>query len=227
MGWFGNSEESTNSDGSEVCVNTGVRIYPEYTYYLGEDGNVWRTKMARGGKKTGGGPEMVALAGVTREDGFLYFIDTSGGNVCRIHKSGDFDKLDEAEIKSINETNPLSTPKSFNSKDNATLRAKKREEYYDYDEAIEIYEEINMPEEAARVRKLKAEQGAVKVDQTVVHGDYVDDRDTIIKDSVISKSNVGAGGKSKGEEIKVIKELLDSGAIDDDDYQKMKREIIG
>ena len=221
MGWFGNSEESTNSDGSEVCVNTGVRIYPEYTYYLGEDGNVWRKRIGTGL------PEMVATAGVSKEDEYLYFIDTRGGNVCRIHKSGDFDKLDEAEIKSINETNPLSTPKSFNSKDNATLRAKKREEYYDYDEAIEIYEEINMPEEAARVRKLKAEQGAVKVDQTVVHGDYVDDRDTIIKDSVISKSNVGAGGKSKGEEIKVIKELLDSGAIDDDDYQKMKREIIG
>ena len=34
--------------------------------------------MARGGKKTGGGPEMVATAGVSREDGYLYYIDKSG-----------------------------------------------------------------------------------------------------------------------------------------------------
>ena len=205
MGWFGNSEKSTNSDSAEICANTGVRIDSEYTYYLGEDGNVWRKNDIH--------TELVAMAGVSKIDEYLYYIDTNGGNVCRIHKSGDFDKLDEAEIKSINETNPLPTSKSFNSKDNAILRAKKREEYYDYDEAIEIYEENNMPEEAARVRKLKVEQGAVKVEQTVVHGDYVDDRDTIVKDSVVSKSNIGAGGKSKGEQIKEIKELLDSGAM--------------
>ena len=103
--------------------------------------------------------------------------------------------------------------------------AKKREKYLDYSKAIEIYEKIGMPEEARRVRKIMAEQK--KVDQTVVHGDYVDDRDTIVKDSVINKSNIGSGGKSKAEEIKEIKELLDSGAIDKDDYEKMKREIIG
>ena len=70
-------------------------------------------------------------------------------------------------------------------------------------------------------------QGAVKVEQTVVHGDYIDDRDTIIKDSVVNKSNIGAGGKSKVEEIKEIKELLDSGAIDDDEFKQMKKEILG
>ena len=31
-----------------------------------------------GGKKTGGGPEKVADAGVTREDKFLYYIDKDG-----------------------------------------------------------------------------------------------------------------------------------------------------
>ena len=108
-----------------------------------------------------------------------------------------------------------------------TQKAQEREEHLDYDAAIVIYEGIGKHEDAARLRKLKAEQGAVKVDQTVIHGDYVDDRDTIVKDSVISKSNIGAGGKSKAEEIKEIKELLDSGAIDKDDYEKMKREIIG
>ena len=46
-----------------------------------------------------------------------------------------------------------------------------------------------------------------KVDQTVVHGDYVDDRDTIVKDSVLNRSNVG--GKSKAEELREAKSLLD------------------
>ena len=105
--------------------------------------------------------------------------------------------------------------------------AKKREELLDYKTAIKIYEKIGKLEEAARVRKLKAEQGAVKVDQTVVHGDYVDDRDTIVKDSVINRSNVGAGGDDKLTKIKELKELLDSGAIDDDEFKQMKKEILG
>jgi len=104
-------------------------------------------------------------------------------------------------------------------------RARQREIALDYDNAIRIWEELGEIKEAARVRKLKAEQGSVKVDQTVVEGDYVDDRDTIIKDSVLNRSNVG--GKSKAEEIKEIKELLDSGAIDDDEFKQMKKEILG
>jgi len=220
MGWFGNSEKSTNSDSSEICANTGVRIDSEYTYYLGEDGNVWRKNDIH--------TELVAMAGVSKVDEYLYYIDTNGGNVCRIHKSGDFGNLDEAEINSIDETNP---PQYSGQevkqmlRDKVILRAKKREEYYDYDEAIEIYEENNMPEEAARVRKLKVEQGAVKVEQTVIHGDQV--TKTEIKDSVLNKSNIGAGGKSKAEEIKEIKELHDTGAIDDDEFKQMKKEILG
>jgi len=101
------------------------------------------------------------------------------------------------------------------------------EEHLKYKEAIEIWEELGMHKEAKRIRSKIKEEGKVKVDQTVVHGDYVDDRDTIVKDSVVNKSNIGAGGKSKAEEIKEIKELLDSGAINEDDYEKMKREIIG
>ena len=103
-------------------------------------------------------------------------------------------------------------------------KAFEREKHLDYDSAINIYEKINLPEEAARVRSLKADLAAPK---TVVQGDYVDDRDTIVKDSVISKSNIGAGGDDKLAKIKELKELLDSGAINEDDYEKMKREIIG
>ena len=114
-----------------------------------------------------------------------------------------------------------------------TKLASKCERLQDFDGAIGYYKIINSEDDIIRLRKQKSNK--VKVDQTVVHGDYVDDRDTtyvddrdtIIQDSVISKSNVGAGGKSKAEQIKEIKELLDSGAIDKDDYEKMKREIIG
>ena len=96
-----------------------------------------------------------------------------------------------------------------------------------YKEAIDIWEELGRHDEAKRVRKKIRDEGRVKVDQTVVHGDYVDDRDTIIKDSVISKSSIGAGGKSKAEQIGEIKELLDSGAIDDAEFKQMKKEILG
>ena len=63
---------------AEKVEKTGVTKEAGYLYYLGKDGHVWRTKMARGGKKTGGGPEKVADAGGTREDKFLYYIDKDG-----------------------------------------------------------------------------------------------------------------------------------------------------
>ena len=66
---------------AEVVARTGVTKEKGYLYYLGKDGNVWRSKMARAGKG-GGNAEMVASAGVTREAGYLYFID-KGGNVAR------------------------------------------------------------------------------------------------------------------------------------------------
>ena len=103
-------------------------------------------------------------------------------------------------------------------------RAIKRESALDYDSAIGIWEELGEIEEAARVRKLKARQGSVRVAQKVVHGDEI--TKTEIKDSVISKSSIGAGGKSKGEQIKVIKDLLDSGAIDAAEFKQMKKEIL-
>ena len=65
----------------EVVKQTGISKEKGYLYYLGKDGNVWRSKMARAGK--GGGEAVkVADAGVTRESGYLYFIDKDG-NVAR------------------------------------------------------------------------------------------------------------------------------------------------
>ena len=104
--------------------------------------------------------------------------------------------------------------------------AYQREEALDYEAAIEIWEELGEIKEAARVRTLKAEHGSVKVDQTVVKGDYVDDRDTIIKDSVLNRSNVG-GGSSKMQELKDLTEMKEKGLIDDEEFKQMKKEILG
>ena len=61
-----------------------------------------------------------------------------------------------------------------------------------------------MKNDAIRVRKLKAEQGTVKVDQTVVQGDQI--TKTEIKDSVLNRSNVGSGS-SKMQELKDLTEM--------------------
>ena len=63
---------------------------------------------------------------------------------------------------------------------------------------------------------------SVKVAQKVVHGDNV----TEIKDSVLNRSNVG-GGSSKMQELKDLAEMKKEGLISDEEYEKMKQEIIG
>ena len=105
-------------------------------------------------------------------------------------------------------------------------QAVEREEALDYDSAIKIWEEIGEINEAARVRKLKTEEGAVKVDQTIVQGDQI--TKTEIKDSVVSKSNIGSGGgSSKAEELREAKSLFEEGLINENDYEQMKKEILG
>ena len=71
--------------------------------------------------------------------------------------------------------------------------------------------------------------------KTEVHGDYVDDRDTtyiddrdtIVKDSVISRSNIGAGVDDKFTKLKELTEMKEKGFIDDDEFKQMKKEILG
>ena len=58
-------------------------------------------------------------------------------------------------------------------------------------------------------------------------GDYIDDRDTIVKDSVVNRSNIGSESKSKAEELREIKALLDEGIIDASEFLQMKKEILG
>ena len=62
---------------AEVVQRVGVKKESGYLYYLGKDGNVWRSKMARAGKG-GGSAEKVANAGVSRQSGYLYYIDKNG-----------------------------------------------------------------------------------------------------------------------------------------------------
>ena len=104
-----------------------------------------------------------------------------------------------------------------------TKLAKQHEKLMEFDEAAEIYKELELEDEVIKVRKLKSEQGAVKVTQKVVHGDEV--TKTEIKDSVLNRSNIG-GKSSKAEELREAKSLLDEGLINEDDYEKMKKEIL-
>ena len=100
---------------------------------------------------------------------------------------------------------------------------KKFEEYEMLEDAENWYASNKLFNEAKRLKK----KMRLKVDQTVVHGDYVDDRDTIVQDSVISKSNVGAGGSSRMQELKDLTEMKKEGLIDEDEFNQMKKEILG
>lgn len=66
---------------AEVVKSCGVQKKKGYLYYLGKDGDVWCSPMARAGKGKGKA-EKVANTNVKREAGYLYFID-KGGNVAR------------------------------------------------------------------------------------------------------------------------------------------------
>ena len=62
---------------AEKVKTTGVSKEKGYLYYLDKNGDVSRSKMARGADK-GGNAEVVERCGVTRESGWLYFIDKDG-----------------------------------------------------------------------------------------------------------------------------------------------------
>ena len=104
-------------------------------------------------------------------------------------------------------------------------KVKQREEAKDYEAAIQIWESLGEIKEAARVRDMRAEMGAVKVAQKVIQGDEI--TKTEIKDSVLNRSNVGDSGDDKIAKLEKIAEMKEKGLIDDKDYEKMKREIIG
>jgi len=101
--------------------------------------------------------------------------------------------------------------------------AREKERLLDYEGAIDLFEKANHHDDAKRVRRKMLDEK--KVDQTVVQGDQI--TKTEIKDSVLNRSNIGAGGDDKLTKIKELKELHDAGAIDDDEFKQMKKEILG
>ena len=114
------------------------------------------------------------------------------------------------------------------SRESKIIKAKNHEKMLEFDEAVMIYQELEIEDEVIRVRKLKSEQGAVKVDQTVVHGDYVDDRDTIIKDSVVSKSSIGAGGDGGDLTAKLqqLAQMHKDGILSDEQFEAAKNKLL-
>ena len=95
-----------------------------------------------------------------------------------------------------------------------------------YDDANEWYSSHGMLGEAAAVRRKKADMAAPK---TEIHGDYVDDRDTIIKDSVVSKSIIGPGGGGDDDlmvKLQQLAEMHKSGILTDEEFTAAKAKLL-
>ncbi len=75
------------------------------------------------------------------------------------------------------------------------------------------------------MRRKKAEMGAAK---TEIHGDYVDDRDTIVKDSVISKSSIGAGGDGDDltANLQQLAQMHRDGILSDEQFEAAKNKLL-
>lgn len=64
---------------AQKVAKAGVKREKGWLYYLDKQGDVSRTKMARGGgKHNPGKPQKIAKIGVKRDEGYLYFIDKQG-----------------------------------------------------------------------------------------------------------------------------------------------------
>ena len=109
-------------------------------------------------------------------------------------------------------------------REQAANEAYAREENLDNAGAIRIWERLGNRSEAKRIRLKMREEGKVKVDQTVVHGDQV--TKTEIKDSVLNRSNIGANSDDKINKLEKIVEMKDKGIIDDAEFKQMKKEIL-
>lgn len=70
--------EVKDLEGNGVIARTQINKEKGYLYFLDENGDVSRVKMARRGQKTSKLHELIAKAGVERKKGYLYFIDKNG-----------------------------------------------------------------------------------------------------------------------------------------------------
>ena len=79
----------------------------------------------------------------------------------------------------------------------------------------------------AKVEYEKPSNQGTVVQGNYIKGDYVDDRDTIINDSVVSKSNIGSSGEDKFAKLEKLAKMKKEGLIDDNEFKQMKKEILG
>ena len=119
------------------------------------------------------------------------------------------EEFSDTEIKTFAANKPVELPKAY-----------EYEKILDFEKAAEIYNFYERTDELIKVRN-KARN---KVEQTVVKGDQI--TKTEIKDSVLNRSNVGSSS-SKIQELKDLAEMKGKGLINNEDFEKMKKEIIG
>ena len=62
---------------AQMVCKCNVKKKRGYLYFIGKNGHVYETKMARG-KKKGGGRKVVEKCGVKKKKGYLYFLDKRG-----------------------------------------------------------------------------------------------------------------------------------------------------
>ena len=113
--------------------------------------------------------------------------------------------------------------------DDELKRALIYESQLDYEQALAIYRRFNMTGEVRRINEMKYvnnNQSGV-TNTTIIHGNVVNDNDTIVKDSVLNRSSIGGSGNSKLEELEKLMEMKEKGLISNEEYEKMKLEIIG
>ena len=104
------------------------------------------------------------------------------------------------------------------------------ENQLDYDHALALYRELNMTGDVRRINEMKYNKMGGRESggsTTIIHGDYVDDRETVVKDSVLNRSSIGDSGTSKIDELEKASGLKEKGLITDDEYEQMKKEILG
>tara|TARA_Y100000739_G_C20475713_1_gene403507 strand:+ start:388 stop:906 length:519 start_codon:yes stop_codon:yes gene_type:complete len=113
--------------------------------------------------------------------------------------------------------------------DDELKRALIYESQLDYEQALAIYRRYNMTGEVRRINEIiyvKNNQSGV-TNTTIIHGNVVNDNDTIVKDSVLNRSSIGGNGNSKLEELEKLTKMKEKGLISNEEYEKMKQEIIG
>ena len=102
-------------------------------------------------------------------------------------------------------------------------KAKHCENILDYNKAIHLWEKIGKYEQAKRIREKIRNEKKIALSQKVVHGNEI--TQTSIKDSVLSKSNIGPD-KSLKNELMDLKELLDAGILTQDEFAEQKKKLL-